>query len=262
MRYVDWRVYGRTGRLYTRLYQAERNIALHVVLDTSRSMSKGHKARFARILAQLLSYAAQRDSVSQVHLFDGRQNRPTQGRGRVGEVWNFIEAASEAPADRTPPATALKTFALTTQFPAGAGLALIISDLLDEASWQPALAALKARGLDAGFLQIMAVEDLEPEPGQLELEDLETGEKLLVGPEEVRAYHRAVHGLHRPHQARGAARRLSPHAPQSRRRARRGVGAARLCRTHPGGDFGQALSEGRLEYDGGCFVLTGRENYP
>ena len=193
LRYVDWRVYGRTGRLYTRLYQAERNIALHVVLDTSRSMSKGHKARSARILAQLLSYAAQRDSVSQVHLFDGRQNRPTQGRGRVGEVWNFIEAASEAPADRTPPATALKTFALTTQFPAGAGLALIISDLLDEASWQPALAALKARGLDAGFLQIMAAEDLEPEPGQLELEDLETGEKLLVGPEEVRAYHRAVH---------------------------------------------------------------------
>ena len=193
LRYVDWRVYGRTGRLYTRLYQAERNIALHVVLDTSRSMMTGHKARFARILAQLLSYAAQRDSVSQVHLFDGRQNRPTQGRGRVGEVWNFIEAASAAPADRTPPAQALKTFALTTEFKAGAGLALVISDLLDEASWQPALAALKARGLDAGFLQVMAAEDLDPEPGQLELEDLETGEKLLVGPEEVRAYHRAVH---------------------------------------------------------------------
>src|SRR5690606_18899675 len=48
LRYVDWRVYARTGRLYTRLYQADRAVRLHLLLDTSGSMSVGRKADFAR----------------------------------------------------------------------------------------------------------------------------------------------------------------------------------------------------------------------
>ena len=191
LRYVDWRVYARTGRLYTRLYQAERNISLHTVLDTSPSMSLGHKARFARVLAQILSYVAQRDSVSQVHLFDGSKSRPTHGLARVGEAWRFIEEAPGVTGGQQP-VESLKTFALTTRFGAGAGLALVISDLFDEASLRPALVALKARKLDASFLHVMAEEDLDPEPGQLEVVDIETDEKLVVSPDEVRAYKRAV----------------------------------------------------------------------
>ena len=189
LRYVDWKVYARTGRLYTRLYQAERTVALHVVLDTSKSMSLGRKAQYARSLAQLLSYVAQRDSLSQVHLLGGPSNLASQGRASIGQTWEFIEAAS--PQDALP-ASSLRDFALKTSFPEGAGLALVISDLFDEASLRPALAALRARGLDASFLQVMAEEDLNPEEGRLELEDVETGEKLLVTPEEVRAYKRAV----------------------------------------------------------------------
>ena len=190
LRYVDWRVYARTGRLYTRLYQAERNIALHIVLDTTPSMSLGHKARYARLTAQLLSYVAQRDSVAQVHLFDAQQSRPVQGREHVRDAWSFIE---DAPVTAAYPGEALRAFALNTRFAAGAGLALIISDLFDENSLQPALVALRARGLDASFLHLMAREDLEPDPGQLELIDLENGDKLRVGPDEVQAYRRTVH---------------------------------------------------------------------
>ena len=190
LRYVDWRVYARTGRLYTRLYQAERNIALHTVLDTSPSMSLGHKARFARVLAQILSYVAQRDSVSQVHLFDGSKSQPSHGLARVGEAWRFIEDAPGVTGQQ--PVESLKSFALNTRFSAGAGLALVISDLFDEASLRPALIALKARKLDASFLHVMAEEDLDPEVGQLEVVDIETDEKLVVSPDEVRAYKRAV----------------------------------------------------------------------
>ena len=74
----------------------------------------------------------------------------------------------------------------------GAALVLVISDLFDEAPLQPALAALRARGLDASFLQVMAEEDLAPEEGQLEVHDLESGERLFVGPDEVRAYREAA----------------------------------------------------------------------
>lgn len=189
LRYVDWRGYARTGRLYTRLYQAERAIALHLVLDTSPSMSVGAKKRYAERLAQLLSYVAQRDSVSQIHLFDGRHSPKAHGRARVHETWRFIESAGRS---EGAPVSALKRFALTTRFPAGAGLVLVLSDLFEEASLQSALAALKARGLDASFLHILDERDLEPEVAQLEVVDVENGERLFVSPDEVLAYRRAV----------------------------------------------------------------------
>jgi uncharacterized protein (DUF58 family) len=192
LRYVDWRVYARTGRLYTRLYQAERNISVHVVLDTSPSMNLGHKATYARLLASLLSYVAQRDARSQVHLFDGQQSAPGVGRAQIPAVWSFIAQAPPLKGQQPSPHDALKEFALNSRFPAGAGLALIISDLLDETPLKPALAALRARGLDASFLQVMAHADLHPEEGQLELMDVESGQRLTVGPNEVRAYQQAV----------------------------------------------------------------------
>jgi uncharacterized protein (DUF58 family) len=190
LRYADWKVYARTGRLYTRLFQAERAIALYIVLDTSASMSLGNKTLFAKVLAQLLSYVAQRDSVSQVYLLDGQHNAPLQGRARIAETWGFIEKAVKL--EKLQIVQGLKDIAIKSKFPAGAGLALVISDLFDEASLQPALVALKTRGLDASFLQIMAESDLDPEEAQLEVTDVETGEKLLVTPDEVRAYKKSV----------------------------------------------------------------------
>ena len=192
LRYVDWKVYARTNRLYTRLFQAERTIGLHIVLDTSGSMQLGDKAQYARTIAKLLSYVTQRDALSQVHLFDQTHSQPLQGRAFINETWQFIDNAKPLTETTISPVTALKDFALTTRFSAGAGLVLIISDLLDERPLQPALAALKARGLDAGFLQVMSSNDLNPQEGQLEVIDVETNDKLYVTPAEVRAYKQAV----------------------------------------------------------------------
>ncbi len=191
LRYVDWKVYARTEKLYTRLYQAERNIALYVVLDNSLSMRLGSKGKFAKMVANVLSYVAQRDSLSQVFLLDGSHNRPVQGRASIAQTWAFIDQAKDAQVNEGVVAS-LKDFALKTRFKAGAGLVLVISDLFDANSFETALVALKTRGLDASFIHIMAESDLHPDEEQLELHDLETGEKLVVGPDEVRAYKKAV----------------------------------------------------------------------
>lgn len=193
LRYVDWKVYARTGRLYTRLFQAERTIYLHLVLDTSASMGIGHKARYARLLAQILTFVAQRDSSAQVHLFDGSHSTPISGRGRIADTWSFIESAQALSGRDYTPSERLKAFALESRFQAGAGLVLVISDLFDEAPLRPALTALKTRGLDAGFLHVMAEEDLHPESAQLELVDIESSDHLQVGPDEVDAYRQALH---------------------------------------------------------------------
>lgn len=192
LRYVDWRVYARTGRLYTRLHRAERAIRVHVVLDTSPSMRLGTKQRFARALASLLTYVGQRDARCQVHVLDGRSSRPLRGRAAVGEAWRFIDEASEPAGAERLPVAALTAFALGLPPREGTALALVISDLFDEASLRPALAAFRARSLDASFLQVLSEDDLRPAEGRLEVIDVETGESLRVSPDEVRAYRRAV----------------------------------------------------------------------
>lgn len=192
LRYVDWRVYGRTGKLFTRLFQAERNIAVYILLDTSPSMALGGKADYSRTVAELLAYAAHRDAVSQIHLFDGSQSPQARGRGQVPGAWSFIDAAPVLTGAEHAPSSAITRFALSAGRRAGPGLALIISDLFDEASLQTALAALRYRGFDASFLQVMSAADLEPESSQLEIVDAESGERLLVGPAEVQAYREAV----------------------------------------------------------------------
>lgn len=191
LRYVDWNTYARTGRLYTRLHQAERTVRLHLWVDVSGSMRVGGKGAYAEMLAQLLSYVGQRDARNQVHLSDGSKGRPVRGLSGIGDTWAFIETASgvrEAPL----PVTALREFALAGPSEPGLALVLVISDLFDERPLRQALTALKARGFDASFLQTVAAEDLDPGGEQLELIDAESGERLEVTAREVRAYRRTV----------------------------------------------------------------------
>ena len=38
VRYVDWKLYGRTDRLYVKKFQEETNLRCHILIDTSSSM--------------------------------------------------------------------------------------------------------------------------------------------------------------------------------------------------------------------------------
>jgi len=75
IRDIDWRVYGRTERYYTKLYEAETNYDCYVLIDASASMSYGSgkvsKLEYAKYLAAALSYVVlkQRDSVG-LSIFD------------------------------------------------------------------------------------------------------------------------------------------------------------------------------------------------
>ena len=48
LRRLDWRVWGRTDRHYVKEYEADTNLRLCVVLDTSGSMGYGSRAEMAR----------------------------------------------------------------------------------------------------------------------------------------------------------------------------------------------------------------------
>jgi len=187
LRYVDWKAYARTGKLVTRLFQAERTSALHILLDTSPSMAVGGKGAAAQRLAAMLTYTAQ-GMRTQVHRFGGASSLRGGQKRHLPELWRFISEVPE-PAAVTP-VGALQQFAAGA--PQAAGMVVVLSDLFGEESLQPALVALRARRLDVCFVQLMSVADLEPESGRLELRDSETGETLEVGPDEVRLYGEAV----------------------------------------------------------------------
>lgn len=192
LRYVDWRAYARTGRLTTRLYQAERSVRLHLVLDTTRSMGQGGKLEYARTLVRLLSYVAQRDAPTQLHVLHGGSTPRSQGRRGMLDTWRFLDAAPLLPAGAGGPLTGLVRFAAALPRTEGRSLVIVVSDLLEEVPIEPSLVALRSRHLDAAFLQVLGAEELDPPVGRFELEDVETGERLTVGPDEANAYREEV----------------------------------------------------------------------
>jgi uncharacterized protein (DUF58 family) len=191
LRAVDWRAYARSRRLVTRLYRAERTIDVHVVLDVSPSMGLAGKLDYARIVAELVSYVGQRDALTRVHTTAGASSPVAQGRVGLARAWGLLEEALPV-AGGLGPVDGVRNFALTLPRVRGAALAVVISDLFDPQPWRPALVALRARGLDAAFLQVVSDDDLHPPEGRFEVVDVETEERRTVGPEEVRAYRAAV----------------------------------------------------------------------
>ena len=194
-RAVDWRAYARSGRLYTRLYHAERAAELHVLLDTSPSMRLHGKRRFAAAAARLLAGMARHEALGQVHVLNGRSSRPARGRRELARLWRFVDEAPETAAGETSLADQLARRVLSLPTHPGAAALVVLSDLLDPSPLRPVLAAARARRTDLVFVQTLARAELDPQPGRLELVDVEDGSTTEVGPQEARAYKEAVHAF-------------------------------------------------------------------
>jgi hypothetical protein len=136
-----------------------------------------------------------------VHTTAGATSPAAQGRAGLARAWGLLDAA-EVTRDGPGPVRGVREFALSLPRVRGAALAVVVSDLLDPEPWRPALVALRARGLDSAFLQVVSSDDLEPPEGRFEVVDVETDERRTVGPEEVRAYRNAVQAFLR--RTRGA----------------------------------------------------------
>ena len=91
IRDLDWRVYGRTERYYTKLYEAETNFDCHILMDASASMSYGSgkvsKLEYSKFLASALSYLIlnQRDSVG-LSVFDSKMRAHLPPRSTMSVI--------------------------------------------------------------------------------------------------------------------------------------------------------------------------------
>src|SRR5688572_21853279 len=56
LRYIDWNIYRRLERLLLKVFTAEEEMNIYLLLDTSRSMAEGTKIDYARKVAAAVGY--------------------------------------------------------------------------------------------------------------------------------------------------------------------------------------------------------------
>lgn len=180
LRRVDWNVFARLERPFIKLLEEEEDLAVHVLVDASRSMAYGegdaHKFRYAQRLAAALGYIALAagDRLSLVVLQGEAavaQFGPARGRGHALRLLRFLdEQTTEGTTELN---AALRTYALAARRP---GLAFLISDLFAPDGYQDGLAQFQGRGYEVTLLHLLAPEELDPPlAGDLRLIDSETG---------------------------------------------------------------------------------------
>jgi len=192
MRYVDWNIYGRLDRLYLKLFVDEEDLCLHVLLDASASMAFGEPAKLAygAKLALALGFVGlvnlERVGVSVLRDRVAEGWSPARGRGQVLPLMDFLRRLRAG--GGTSLNEGLAQYALRAR---EAGLAVVVSDLMDEAGYERGLKALLERRFDVHVIHLLAAEEMNPTfGGDLRLVDAETGalRDLTLDGEALRVY--------------------------------------------------------------------------
>ncbi|HWQ12758.1 MAG TPA: DUF58 domain-containing protein, partial [Roseiflexaceae bacterium] len=191
-RHVDWHTYAHHDEMFVKLGEVEQDVAVHILLDASRSMRWGEppKLRAAQQLAGAIGYLAlahnDRLHVTPFGGAAGRSFGPAQGKSRVVEMLRFIEGAT---ADDTTRLTGvLGGYARRHE---RGGLLVVCSDLLAPEGLEEGLRALPPPRWQVLVLHLLSPAEQRPELlGPVELEDAETGEviRLTLDDEAAAAY--------------------------------------------------------------------------
>ncbi len=221
-RFIDWNLYGRSDRLLVKLFQEEEDLSVHVLLDTSRSMSSGAdpgrtKLAYGKRLAAALAYVALSglDRVS-VSAFTGQvveRLPPERGKGRMLRVLSFLRPLKGE--GTTDFAAAMRAFVARGE---RRGLVLVISDFYDPDGVQAGLDVLRHARFDPTLLHLWTPEEARPSLhpelfGDVALIDSERGEArdVTITANTLRKVE-AAHALFRERIAKLCAEKHALHA--------------------------------------------------
>lgn len=200
LRFVDWRMFGRSDRYYVKQFEQETSLRATLLLDLSRSMDWSSdpvlptKLWYAKQLAAALALVLTRqgDAVGLL-AFDDDVRARLEARGgdtQWREIARILESA--AAGGRTDAATALTDAAARMR---RRGLAIIVSDLLvDPEDTRLALRMLRHQGHEVLVFHIMDPGERElPSVSDARFVDPETGDEIPASAAELREeYRRAV----------------------------------------------------------------------
>jgi uncharacterized protein (DUF58 family) len=200
LRHLNWKLYGKSEKLYVKQYDAETNLDCHLLLDVSGSMDTHTaglpKRRYAAALAAAIAHLAlrQNDAVG-LTLFADRVVQHLRPRARSTQLDDLIAAIGAEHA--RPAAATARALHEAAELMPRRGLVVILSDLfLPVDVLFASLDHIRFIGHDLLIFHVLdPLERTMTLDGPLRFHDLETGEELVTQAAEVRAaYAAAVSG--------------------------------------------------------------------
>ena len=182
IRHIDWGIYLRMDRLILRLFEEEADQPVYLFVDSSLSMDYGtpNKLDYARRLAGALAYVAllNHDRVNVCTFAEalGEALPTRRGRNQAPQVFRFLERVQAK--GRTSLGAALRRFFAG---PRTRGRVVLISDFLDPAGLEEAVAVLRRFRHDVALMHVMSREEIDPQlPEEAVLVDAEEGSATEV----------------------------------------------------------------------------------
>lgn len=188
-RRVDYQALARLDQVFVRLFEAEDDLTIRLLVDTSASMTASKLRQAVRVTAALGFVGLVRRDVVTLHTFPlGRPPRRFTGRHAAHALFAQLEEIDAAgPQGETPFVAAARDLLAR---PGPRGLTVVVSDLLTP-EWEDGLTRLPSRGGDLVMVHVLAADELAPDLiGDLDLVDRETGTRVPVSlsPEALRRY--------------------------------------------------------------------------
>jgi uncharacterized protein (DUF58 family) len=203
---IDWKVYGRTDKLFVKKFEEETNLRCQIILDISNSMrypnTAQNKLKYGAYLAASLMYllAKQRDAVG-LTLFDEQIQLHTNQKSTNTHLRNMflkIDQAMQANANeaKTHAASVLHQIAEKVHRRA---MVVIISDLFDNVSQSEevfsALKHLKHNKHDVVIFHVLDKKtelDFDFNTAQVIFKDVETGQEIKVQTNQVKEVYKTA----------------------------------------------------------------------
>ena len=206
IRHIDWRLFGKTERLYVKRYEEETNLRAHIILDTSRSMlyksGTVSKLNYANSLAASLSYLMinQQDAAgliqfsNKIDTFIPPKSKPSHlniilkqlddnKTGKDTKVENVLHLMAERIDKR--------------------GIVILISDLLDDpVEVINGLKHFRHKHQEVIVFHILDRKELEFDfNSRTRFLDMESGEEIITEPWHIRSnYTELISGLQKYYQ--------------------------------------------------------------
>lgn len=175
LRFIDWNIYARLDRLFLKLFLEEEDLALHVLIDTSKSSDYGNpqKSHYMKQVAAALAYIGlvnyNRVTVSGIADGVSATTGALRGRTRVGLAMDFINKLEPSGAGNL--AEACRRFALANRT---RGVCVILSDFFDKNGFEQGLRYVAGGRYDLFAIQVLSPQEIDPDlQGDLKLVDVE-----------------------------------------------------------------------------------------
>jgi len=202
IRHIDWKLFGKTDRLYVKRYEEETNLRAHIVLDTSRSMlynsGKVSKLVYANSLAASLSYLMinQQDAVGLVQ-FSQKIDTFIPPKSRPSHLSLVLAQLDDQKAGKdTKVGLVLHELAERIK---KRGLVVLISDLLDDPkNIMNGLKHFRHQNQEVIVFHVLDRKELEFDFNtRTKFLDMESGEEIVTEPWHIRSnYTELINRLH------------------------------------------------------------------